>query len=61
MKPFPPRSTFVLALACWAQGATSAQAAMSRGFNRRLEAVVRSDVREQTFDAGTRRYTASIG
>ncbi|MBI5691722.1 MAG: trypsin-like peptidase domain-containing protein, partial [Verrucomicrobia bacterium] len=42
-------------------GATSAQAAMSRGFNRLLEAVVRIDVREQTFEAGTRRYTASIG
>jgi len=34
---------------------------MSRGFNRLLEAVVRIDVREIAFEAGTRRYTASIG
>ncbi len=34
---------------------------MSRGFNRLLDAVVRIDVRELTFEAGTRRYTASIG
>jgi serine protease Do len=36
-------------------------AGMSRGFNRLLEAVVRIDVREIAFEAGTRRYTASIG
>ncbi|MDO8628906.1 MAG: trypsin-like peptidase domain-containing protein [Phycisphaerales bacterium] len=41
--------------------APPAQAAMSRGFNRLLDAVVRIDVRELTFEAGTRRYTASIG
>ena len=34
---------------------------MSRGFNRLLDAVVKIDVRELTFEAGTRRYTASIG
>ncbi len=34
---------------------------MSRGFNRLLEAVVRIDVREMTFEAGARRYTASLG
>ncbi len=34
---------------------------MSRGFNRLLEAVVRIDVRELTFEAGARRYTASLG
>jgi serine protease Do len=34
---------------------------MSRGFNRLLEAVVRIDVREIAFEAGTKRYTASIG
>ena len=36
-------------------------AGMSRGFNRLLDAVVRIDVREIGFEAGTRRYTASIG
>lgn len=34
---------------------------MNRGFNRLLDAVVRIDVREVAFEAGTRRYTASIG
>lgn len=34
---------------------------MSRGFNQLLEAVVRIDVREIGFEAGARRYTASIG
>ena len=41
--------------------ATPANAAMSRGFNQLLDAVVRIDVREIAFEAGTRRYTASIG
>src|SRR5687768_6512513 len=36
-------------------------AGMSRGFNQLLEAVVRIDVREIAFEAGTRRYTASLG
>jgi serine protease Do len=36
-------------------------AGMSRGFNQLLDAVVRIDVREIAFEAGTRRYTASIG
>ncbi len=34
---------------------------MSRGFNQLLDAVVRIDVREIAFEAGARRYTASIG
>ena len=34
---------------------------MSRGFNQLLEAVVRIDVREIAFEAGARRYTASLG
>ena len=34
---------------------------MSRGFNRLLDAVVRIDVREVAYEAGTRRYTASLG
>jgi len=46
-------------LLCVAVDATAA--GMSRGFNRLLEAVVRIDVRELTFEAGARRYTASLG
>ncbi len=34
---------------------------MKRGFNQLLDAVVRIDVREVAFEAGARRYTASIG
>ncbi len=34
---------------------------MSRGFRQLLDAVVRIDVREVAFEAGTRRYSASIG
>ena len=34
---------------------------MSRGFNQLLDAVVRIDVRELAFEAGARRYSASIG
>ena len=34
---------------------------MSPGFNRLLDAVVRIDVREIAFEAGARRYTASLG
>ncbi len=34
---------------------------MSRGFNQLLDAVVRIDVREIAFEAGARRYTASLG
>lgn len=36
-------------------------AGMSRGFNHLLDAVVRIDVRELAFEAGSRRYSASIG
>ncbi len=36
-------------------------AAMSRGFNRLLEAVVRIDVREITFEDGAQRFTGGIG
>ncbi len=38
-----------------------AAAGMSPGFNRLLDAVVRIDVREIAFEAGSRRYTASLG
>ena len=34
---------------------------MSRGFNQTLDAVVRIDVREVAFEAGTRRFASSIG
>jgi serine protease Do len=34
---------------------------MGRGFNQLLDAVVRIDVREIAFEAGARRYTASLG
>lgn len=34
---------------------------MGRGFNQLLDAVVRIDVRELTFDAGARRFASSIG
>jgi len=43
-------------------GTTAAlPAAMSRGFNRLLEAVVRIDVREMTFDDGVKRFAGGIG
>jgi serine protease Do len=38
-----------------------AHAAMSAGFNRLLEAVVRIDVREVTFEGGARRFVAGVG
>src|SRR5687767_5303679 len=41
--------------------ALSSHAAMSRGFNRLLEAVVRIDVRELSFDEGTQRFNSGIG
>ena len=60
MKPFLLRSIFALV----SGGLTivpAAQAAMGRGFNQLLDAVVRIDVRELTFDAGARRFASSIG
>ncbi|HWA86020.1 MAG TPA: trypsin-like peptidase domain-containing protein [Opitutus sp.] len=60
MKPFVARSIPALVVgACLL--ATAAHAAMSRGFNRLLDAVVRIDVRELEFEAGARRFGASIG
>jgi serine protease Do len=38
-----------------------AEAAVSRGFNHLLDAVVRIDVREESFDTGARRFSAGIG
>ncbi|CAM2861233.1 trypsin-like peptidase domain-containing protein [Rariglobus hedericola] len=37
------------------------EAAVSRGFDHLLDAVVRIDVREESFDTGARRFTGSIG
>lgn len=39
----------------------AAEASMSRGFRRLLDSVVRIDVREMAFEAGTKRYASSIG
>jgi serine protease Do len=51
-----------LLMPCFLVLATAAQAAgMSRGFNQLLDAVVRIDVRELAFEAGARRYSASLG
>lgn len=52
--------TLLVWLIGWAAPVAGA-AGMSRGFNRLLDAVVRIDVRELAFEAGARRYTASIG
>lgn len=41
--------------------APAAAAGMSGGFNRLLEAVVRIDVREVTFEQGARRFVAGVG
>ncbi|MDB6170493.1 MAG: peptidase and chymotrypsin/Hap [Verrucomicrobia bacterium] len=49
------------AVLIFASGAASASAAMSKGFNRLLDAVVRIDVREVAFEDGAKRFSASIG
>ena len=41
--------------------ATAVKADVSRGFTHLLDAVVRIDVREESFDAGARRFTSGIG
>lgn len=41
--------------------AAPAHAAVSRGFNRLLDAVVRIDVREVAFEDGVRRFTGGVG
>ena len=41
--------------------AASASAAMTKGFNQVLDAVVRIDVREVAFEDGAKRFSASIG
>jgi serine protease Do len=62
VKPFPVRSIFALTL-CWLllDASSVAHAAMSRGFNQLLDAVVKIDVRELTFEAGARRFGSGIG
>jgi serine protease Do len=60
VKSFLARSIFALSLAVFA-GAPAARAGMSRGFNQLLDAVVRIDVREVAFEAGTKRLAAGIG
>lgn len=63
MKPFPARSTPALALGffLYVLLVLPAFSASSRKFNQLLESVVRIDVREVAFEAGARRYSASIG
>ena len=51
-------TVFVFAFIAWAN---TVDASVSRGFTRLLEAVVRIDVREESFDTGARRFTAGIG
>jgi len=50
-----------LLVALFAGWVTPASAATSRGFQRVLDAVVRIDVREVAFEAGTKRFASSIG
>ncbi len=52
------RSIFALVLLC---AVTPLGAAVSRGFNQLLDAVVRIDVREVTFEEGGKRFSAGIG
>jgi serine protease Do len=48
-------------VALFGAGISELRAAMSSGFNRLLDAVVRIDVRELAFEAGAKRYAASVG
>jgi serine protease Do len=60
--PLPSITARLGAILLFAIGlATSADAAMSRGFNRLLEAVVRIDVREIEFTDGAKRITGGVG
>ncbi len=60
-----PTSSITRKIAIWAAvffvSALAVEASVSRGFNHLLDAVVRIDVREESFDAGARRFTAGIG
>jgi serine protease Do len=57
---FSLRSTLALAAALLAAG-QAARAAVSRGLNQLLDAVVCIDVREVNYEEGSRRFEASIG
>lgn len=64
LKEYPP-SSITRTIAAWVVAfwvsTLAVEASVSRGFNHLLEAVVRIDVREESFDAGARRFTAGIG
>lgn len=53
--------TMLLGLALAMIGRSPATAAMPRGFQRLLDAVVRIDVRETAFEDGTQRFTSGVG
>ena len=63
MKPFSARSISALALLFFPVFALvlPARADMKRGFNQLLESVVKIDVREVAFEAGSKRFTGGIG
>ncbi len=60
MKSFAARSIFALGAGILTI-VSPAHAALSRGFEQLLDAVVRIDVREHAFEAGARRFTSGIG
>src|SRR5690606_10466235 len=59
----PTRSIPLLFLAAWLviPMASTTSAAMSGGFQRLMEAVVRIDVREVAYEAGSRRFSSGVG
>ncbi len=63
MKPFSARSISALVLRFFPVFALvlPARADLKRGFNQLLESVVKIDVREVAFEAGTKRFTGGIG
>jgi len=56
-----PARSIIAAVALALLTAAPAGAGMSGGFNRLLEAVVRIDVREVSFEQGARRFVAGVG
>ena len=61
LRPSTLLNGILLGAALCLAAAVPAQAAVSRGFNRLLDAVVRIDVRELAFEEGARRLTSGIG
>ncbi|HET7536251.1 MAG TPA: trypsin-like peptidase domain-containing protein, partial [Candidatus Didemnitutus sp.] len=60
--PFRPSTLLrLLSLALFLVTLNPAHAGLGRGFNRLLDAVVRIDVREITFEEGAQRFTGGIG